>query len=892
MESVKLDYEQYKKVARQTAAESCVLLKNDNRTLPLRAESKVAVFGIHAFYYYKSGLGSGGLVNTEYAVSILDALKREEILINESLLKIYEEWIGQHPFEEGYGWGTVPWTQKEMPVSGQLIRSVKKESDAAVVIIGRTAGEDQDHKAKKGSFLLTDEEEKMLSGVCEVFEKTIVLLNVGNIIDMSWVERYHPAAVMYVWQGGQEGGNGVADILMGRTAPCGKLVDTIAQDIADYPSTGYFGDLQKNYYTEDIYVGYRYFESCAKEKVLYPFGYGLSYTEFKISDIRVNICETQVCAEVSVTNTGSMCGKEVVQVYIEAPEGNLGKPLRVLAGFKKTDELKPGQMQILKIECPKTYFASFDDSGITGYKSALLLEAGEYRAYVGANVRQAKYVQSWVQGIEILEQLSEACAPKECFERYRIYRNADGKSEIKMEPVPTGTIEAGRRMEQNEPEEIAYTGDQGLMFRDVYDGKITLEQFIGQLSVEELAMLMRGEGMYSSKATPGNASVFGGLNKLLSRFGIPVACCADGPSGIRMDCGTKAFSLPNGTAIGCTFNTELAEELYGLFGSEIWLNQIDIILGPGMNIHRNPLNGRNFEYVSEDPLLTGKMCAAMLKGLHQVGISGTVKHFCANNQESSRTTAEAVISQRALREIYLKGFEIAVKEGDAESIMTTYGPVNGTRTAGSFDLCTVILRKEWGFRGLVMTDWWAKADWNGEIPEDTVRAPMVRAQNDLFMCCEDTAGENKKDDILAEVQSGRITRAQLQRNAKNILGFLLKSLAMKRELGLIDRNAFRGYGQDVAEAEGEAIEITNCKDGGYVIEITALSKTGELAQIPVSVFVDQVYRGTIAVRGTSGQKKIIKMILGNMQGETHAVKLVYRKNEVTVSNTNIYHMDL
>lgn len=276
-----LDMEKYKQLARQAVAEGCVLLKNENNTLPVKKGETVSVFGRIQLNYYKSGTGSGGLVNTRYVTGILDALRQEkEIHVNEELAAVYEKWCEGHPFDKGKGWGQEPWSQEEMPLPDNVAKRAAQISDVALVIIGRTAGEDQDTKAEPGSYLLTEEEEAMIRTVSRHFTRTAVLLNVGNIIDMKWVETCKPSAVLYVWQGGMEGGSGVADVLTGRVNPCGRLSDTIARSIEDYPSSSCFGDQYRNFYTEDIYVGYRYFETTAKDKVLYPFGFGLSYTHF------------------------------------------------------------------------------------------------------------------------------------------------------------------------------------------------------------------------------------------------------------------------------------------------------------------------------------------------------------------------------------------------------------------------------------------------------------------------------------------------------------------------------------------------------------------------------------------------------------------------------------
>ena len=629
-----LDLERYASIARQAVAESCVLLKNDDKALPLRSGDKVAVFGRSAFNYYKSGLGSGGLVNTRYVVSILDALREnKDITLDEKLLKVYEEWIEENPYDEGTGWGNVPWSQKEMRLSDSVVNAAS-DADIALVMIGRTAGEDQDSKNEAGSYLLTEEEESMIEKVSKTFKRTVVILNVGNIIDMKWVEKYNPSSVLYVWQGGQEGGNGVVDILTGKVNPCGKLTDTIARNIEDYPSTENFGDKERNYYKEDIYVGYRYFESFAKDKVLYPFGYGLSYSNFEINGKLLEVTDKEIMVEADVLNKGGMSGKEIVQVYIEVPQGKLGKPSRELIGFTKTSVINPGENQKVTINIPKYYIASYDDSGVTGYKSSYVLEEGCYKVYIGSDVRSAIISGEYSQEFTVVEKLEEVYAPIAKFERFKATINDDGNYEIIMEEVPTRTINPYERMVERRESEIYYTGDKGYKLGDVFDKKVDLDKFIAQLSDDDLIYMFRGEGMCSPKVTPGTAAAFGGITDELRSFGIPVACCADGPSGIRMDCGTNAFSLPNGTALGCTFNVELVKELYTMTGLELRKNKIDSLLGPGMNIHRHPLNGRNFEYVSEDPLVTGKISTAQVIGMQLSGSAPTIKHFCANNQEA------------------------------------------------------------------------------------------------------------------------------------------------------------------------------------------------------------------------------------------------------------------
>ena len=912
MNSYKLDLEKYAALARQAVAEGCVLLENEGQALPLRDGERVAVFGRMAFHYYKSGLGSGGLVNTRYVVGILDALKEcEGVHLDEELMGIYEDWIKENPYDEGQGWGRVPWCQKEMDVTEEMLDCARRNA-VSLVVIGRTAGEDQDNNAKAGSYCLTETEEDMIRRVCEVSKRTVVVLNVGNIIDMSWVEKYRPQAVLYVWQGGQEGGNGVADVLTGKVCACGKLTDTIAADIKDYPSTENFGDPFKNYYKEDIYVGYRYFETFARDKVLYPFGYGLSYTTFEMKAEVLKNTGDEITVSATVANTGELKGKEVVQVYVKVPQGKLGNPARKLIGFAKTKELEPGEQEEVCIVIPKYDMASYDDSGVTGHKSCYVLEEGTYEIFVGSDVRSAVSVGCYEEEFRVIEELEEANAPVEKFQRMKAVLLPDGTYQAVTEDVPVRTIDPQERRANEIPETYVYTGDKGYKLVDVLDKKVSMEEFVAQISEEDLIAMFRGEGMCSPKVTAGTAAAFGGVTDGLTALGIPVGCCSDGPSGIRMDCGTKAFSLPNGTSLGGTFNVKLVGALYEMTGKELRLNKIDSLLGPGMNIHRNPLNGRNFEYISEDPILTGRICAAQVKAMAKSGIGSTIKHFCGNNQEVGRSTSDSVISERALREIYLKGFEIAVKEGGARSVMTTYGSVNGLWTAGSYDLCTTILRKEWGFDGIVMTDWWAKSNYEGHQAEVPVKAPMVAAQNDIYMVVSDAKANPENDDVEEMLHAGKITLGELQRNAANILGFLLKSPSIliladriceeeleamnTKEEDDVDAGSLANIESDPqtqeividgallhpAKGNADVLAVTNDFMGDFTMKFTLKSDLGELAQLPVSVFLDNIHKMTVSVQGTNGKWVEESRILNMGFGHNHYIKLYYGADNLEI----------
>ena len=870
-----LDWKKYLETAASAAAEGIVMLKNDNGALPLSKDEVVSVFGRIQLHYYKSGTGSGGMVNVSKVTGIVDGLLESGVKLNEELLNVYKKWDEENPYDLGDGWGNEPWSQVEMPLDEQLVADAAQKGSTAIVIIGRTAGEEMDATLTEGSFLLTALEKDMLSKVRKAFEKVVVLLNVGGLIDMSFVNEYAPDSVLYVWQGGMTGGTGTADVLTGKVSPSGKLSDTIAYSVKDYPSDPYFGDRVRNFYSEDIFVGYRWFETFAPEKVLYPFGFGLSYTTFDVKTVSVSGSDT-LTFKVSVTNTGKFSGKEVVQVYCGAPQGKLGKAARVLCGFAKTKELAPDETQELEISVRLETLASYDDSGVTGNRFCWVLEEGEYKFFVGTDVRSAQETFKFsLNESKVTEKCIQALAPVLPFKRITAENN-DGDLSPVMHDVPLSEVDEPARRAERLPQEIPYTGDKGIKLADVKSGKNTMDEFLAQLSNHDLSCIIRGEGMGSPRVTAGTASAFGGVSDALTGFGIPAACCDDGPSGMRLDCGTKAFSLPNGTMLASTFNCELIKELYYLLGLEMSANKVDCILGPGMNIHRHPLNGRNFEYFSEDPFLTGKMAAFQLNGLHSAGVTGTIKHFCGNNQETNRHFIDSAVSERALREIYLKGFEIAVREGNADSIMTTYGSVNGLWTAGNFDLNTVILREEWGFKGFTMTDWWANVNFRGEEPKRAFFVPMAIAQNDVYMVCADTSCAD--EDIDTALADGTLKRAELQRNAANICNFIIGTNAMKRlcgeadEIEIINRpdeemdsdepvifyDIEKEFELDLSgiksvQGKNYSFALNVATTGFYKVTIIASSTQSSLAQIPVTLFLMGTANGTFTWNGTDGK---------------------------------------
>ena len=856
--------------SKEAATEGIVLLKNEGGMLPLTQEDKISVFGRPQIEYYRSGTGSGGAVNVEYATNILDGFENSNLNIDETLVEKYKTWLKDHPFDNGGGgWACEPWFQKDMPIDEAFAKEQAAKTNKALYIIGRTAGEDKDNAIWQGSYILTDEEKENLRNITKAFDNVCIVLNVSNIIDLSWIndEEYNGSikSVIIVWQGGMEGGTAVVDVLSGAETPSGKLADTIAYSIEDYPSTKNFGNEFKNLYEEDIYIGYRYFETFAPDKVQFEFGYGLSYTTFDIETQTVKEKTDSIELNVKVTNTGDkFAGKEVVQVYYEAPQGELGKPARELIAFAKTKKLAPGESQELTLEFKISDMASYDDSGVTGHKSCYVLEAGEYNIYVGNSVNTYNEEE-----LVVVEELQEAMAPTEAINIMKPgKKNADGTYEVTYVPVSTQTVDMAKRISDNLPMDMPITGDMGITLQDVRDGKATLEKFVAQLSIEEMAIIIRGEGMSNPRVTRGTASAFGGMSDSLFNYGIPAACCADGPSGLRME--GKATQLPIGTALSATWNTELVRELYTMEGQELYRNQVDTLLGPGVNIRRNPLNGRNFEYFSEDPFLSGKMSVASTGGIKDGGAWGTIKHFALNGQESHRFKIDAVCSERAIREIYLKSFEMAVKEKTVMSIMTSYNPINGHWAASNYDLCTTILRKEWGYKGFVMTDWWAKMNdvvtGGKESNQDT--RDMVRAQNDAYMVVNNNGAEinSNGDNTEAAIIEGRLTVGELQRASMNILRFILVAPVIEREL--IDTNVAE-YFESASDAKYEVQKLANDakikfegtdnatveidEDAEYTIIVHISSPLPNLSQCTVNVHTNDKVMVVIQTSGTDGK---------------------------------------
>lgn len=766
---------------RQAGADGCVLLKN-NGVLPFTDRDSVAVFGRVQNDWFFVGNGSGGDVCTPYKTSLIDAVEREKpFKIDERLKQAYKSWSASHEVDPGF-WAHWPRFYPEMKISDSEVKAASERSSKALVVIGRSAGEDRENVLKEGSYYLTKAEIRLLDSVTSHFDRVALLLNVGSLIDFEKISSYGDkiGSIMLVWQGGMESGNSVCDVLSGKVSPSGKLTDTVARRYSDYPSSRDFGNKKENKYAEDIFVGYRYFESFCPERVLYEFGYGLSYTEFSQQIISAEFSDGKFSAHVKVKNIGNTAGRQTVQLYVGAPVGRLPKPSKVLTAFCKTGLLAPDEEETVELTCDEYSFASFDDDGSTGNKNCYVAEGGEYAFYIGSSVKSCVKAYTFtLDKTKVLQQLEEVMAVPDNMRFVRLTgKFENGKRTVSYAPVPCRTTELKDIILSQLPTGTRYTGDRGIKLKDVRDGKAKMSDFVAQLIPDELELITRGEGpMDSSLGAKGNAGAIGGVSASLREKGIPPIITTDGPSGIRLL--SSCSLMPCGTALACTWDTELIESLFDEMGREMIEKGTDVLLAPGMNIHRNPLCGRNFEYYSEDPVISGEMAAATVSGIQKNGVSACPKHFACNNQEYNRNYNNSVVSQRALREIYLKGFEICVKKAKPLNIMTSYNKINGVWSHYNYELCTTVLRKEWGYEGMVMTDWWMRYAPSPEFPELNGNAYRVRSQVDVLMPGGKTAMSKsfEPDGSLLETygRDGGITLGEMQRCAENVLNMALRT---------------------------------------------------------------------------------------------------------------------
>ena len=725
-------------LCREAGCEGMVLLKNDEKLLPFAKGTKLALFGKGTVDYVKGGGGSGD-VTVSYIRSLLDGLRIKQEEGKVELFAPLNDYYSAY-MKEQYAQGAEPGRCPEAAVPAELLEQARAFTDTAVITLCRFSGEGWDRTGAPydGDFYLSHEEEAMVQAVQAAFPRIAVVLNTGGLMDTLWFkDNAKIQSSLLAWQAGIEGGLATADILCGDACPSGRLTDTFAVNFAAYPSSDTFNESEDYVtYNEDIFVGYRYFETIpgAAEKVSYPFGYGLSYTTFEISNAAARADGGKVTVTARVTNTGNVAGKQVVQVYCEAPQGKLGKPARVLAGFAKTALLQAGQSEEVTISFTPYTFASYDDIGAVS-KSAWVLEKGEYFFHVGSSVRDCvKLAYTYtLEEDQVLEQLTARCQPRQLTWRLK----ADGtRGEVENLPaLPKPEINPDVP-ESTPPTEMKFNALPNFQraeytLMDVAEGKITLDAFMETLSIEQMVCLLGGQPNRGIANTWG----IGGLDS----HGIPNVMTADGPAGLRIQpqCGVNTTAFPCATLLSCSWNEELVERIGVAAALEVKENGIGSWLAPAMNIHRNPLCGRNFEYYSEDPLVAGRMATAMVKGVQSQGVATSVKHFACNNKEVNRRDSDSRLSERALREIYLRGFEIAVKEAQPITLMTSYNIINGIRASENRDLLTDILRGEWGFRGVVTTDWWTNGTHYKEIAAgNDIKMPKGNPENTLKMILE------------------------------------------------------------------------------------------------------------------------------------------------------------
>ena len=759
-------------ISRQCADEGMVLLKNKDNVLPLKSGEKIALFGKASIEYIKGGGGSGE-VYSSYVRNIyegfLEKEKEGKVFVYLPLIEFYKNYIRENekyiPTKEQINatWDIVnnmdfcqkrddmtydtfaSMHVKEAEVPDELIKSAAENSDTAVFTISRFSAEGVDRRPVPGDYYLSDTEKRLIDKLTENFSKVIIVVDSGAQIDLEYVaDNDKVQGILFAWQGGMEGGLAIADIICGDVNPSGKLSDTITKSYDCYENKDDFTENFKfvNYH-DDIYVGYRYFETIPGKKtcVRYPFGFGLSYTEFELSGIKCFETDDKIIAVVNVKNTGNFAGKEVVELYFSCPQGKLGKPSIELGAFSKTKLLESGESELLTLSFDKYYLSSFDDLGKIE-KSAYVLEHGKYKFYVGTSLRDVQKTDFELDISDdiVVQKLTDYCKPRKIDKRL----TSDGSYE-KLETTDRDYIYG-----KNELKKVK-APDKAVMFDKVGED-ISLDEFVRQFTDDELIDFVGGH----APTGVANTGCFGGLKRL----GVPAVPTADGPAGIRLDTDTGVYTtaLPCATLLACTWNTELVSKMGAAVGAEMRENNLGVFLAPAMNIHRNPLTGRNFEYYSEDPTVVGKIAAAFVRGVQSEKASVSVKHFACNNKEADRFESDSRLSERALREIYLKGFEICVREGKPWTVMSSYNLINGQHTSESWELLTGILRNEWGYDGMVETDWGVK---NDPVAE-------VRAGNDLKM----PSGYN--NDLKKGLEDGVITRADLELCVGRILKMFMK----------------------------------------------------------------------------------------------------------------------
>lgn len=738
-------------IAKEIESEGIVLLKNEDGILPLE-NKKVNVFGAASCSIAFAGAAGSGAVRSSDAIGFYDALDNAGIEYNKTIYNAYANYTGTKydlgilsyvvtVLKQFFGGG-----QSEMPVnllSDKKMAEAVEFSDTAIIVIGRVGTEMKDLSIEQLN--LNEDEIEMIDEVCSTFENVVVVFNISNIMDMSWLDDYDSIkAAMIMWLPGEVGTDSVGMVLSGEVNPSGKLVDTISYDIEDHPASENFGNymykgvfgIPKYFvnYSEGIYVGYRYFETFAPEKVMYPFGYGLSYTDFDWTVNSFDYDHENITVKVNVKNTGDVAGKDVVQLYFSAPyyEGEIEKSAIELAAYAKTKELAPGESEVLEISFAIEDMASYDSEN----EQAWVLDKGEYKIHVAHDVRDFERSYSYNVSEKVVFKTDSASGNEiknlfEFAEGELTYFSRSAPEETYPTPpvnykAPSEVLNSDKRPDPVTEGEAPETGvrykDGVITLSDVAKDETLWDAFLDQLTVDEMISLVADCGYETTG---------------LDRLGIPGTSDNDGPSCIKgsggllyTDCG---LAFPVATALACTWNDELAEEFGDIIGEEGVQLGTHVWYAPGCNLHRSPQGGRNNEYYSEDPLLSGKMSAAVTRGVQSHGIIVTVKHFAANDQETNRQSNGLYtwLNEQSLRELYLEPFEITVKEGKTKGVMSAYNRIGAQWCGGSPALLIDLLRNEWGFDGFVITD--ASIDLTGEGYLDPALAVYARNSGILTM---------------------------------------------------------------------------------------------------------------------------------------------------------------
>lgn len=812
----------HRSLARKAAAEGFVLLKNENRILPLDKAKKLGLYGAGAVRTIKGGTGSGDVNERDY-VTIRQGLELAGYqLTSGRWLDSYEEiyrqarldWkqaiLDSLPQYDNNFFNAYSASQFHIPCGDLIdVEEAKADgADTAIFVLSRIAGENLDRRDSEGDYFVTPDEKKLLSQISESYQDVILVLNTGGLIDLAFAEEFpNIRAILQFVQAGQEGGNAFADVISGKVTPSGKMADTWALSYEDYPNADYFshksGDVFKEEYKEGIYVGYRYFDTF-DVPVRYGFGYGLSYTEFAVKAGTLSVSglgqkKPMVSIEAEITNTGdAYSGKEVVQVYVSCPQGTLPKEYRRLSGFGKTRELKPGQSQNMTITFSLYQLASYSEE-----KAAWVLEKGTYGVWLGNSLKTARLAGTLVLDEDaVMVQCRHICERKETLQEIQPEREKMRAKEAAWLKEAEGLQSVSVKASDIDTEVIDYTNPL------VGEAK-QAEEIIKKLSEEQLIGLATGDvSCGQSELGSAGQTVPGAAAETYSQakeepWNVASIALADGPAGIRLKkeyqvykdkivpgdflealeggffaaekekLGTTYYqyctAIPVGTLLAQSWNLDLMKELGEMIGHEMNRFEVTLWLAPGMNIHRNPLCGRNFEYYSEDPLLSGMMASSMTLGVQKApGCGTTIKHFACNNQEDNRMGSDSILSERTLREIYLKGFEIAVKNSQPMSIMTSYNMINGVHAANCYDICTRAARNEWGFAGAIMTDWTTTTNSTAGI---CTASGCMRAGNDMVMPGDPADHEN----IRKELKEGTLTLEQLSGCVRNTINVILQS---------------------------------------------------------------------------------------------------------------------